>query len=372
MLVRFVIFICILGGALAYLEWAHSPVRYSSDLTRFCQKALVNPSKKDLRAIRIQDKVLICGIARNVAKASSNTIQSIENLGRLFSDYRVIIYENNSTDGTNLIFSDWAKRDERVFFRSEKFSRRRLARMCMMKVLNRTEQIARARNVVLDVIMNPAFDGYKYVIWVDLDFEKPWAIDAIVETIESPKEDWDAVLAYGAYDLFALRSPKWPIGFELIGDRYWDRLNPIWQSFVLDRDGPWEKVYSAFGGIGIYKRESMRGCRYCGTVTPQLEQMVLKWLDQAKQEKNVYLLDEYESLIANTKPVSFSGRFLRNRGNYPKEIGVTLNGGRVVWFSCTSNTTLPWTCEHVCFHAAMAIHGHHRIFINPKLIVELD
>ncbi len=367
MIARFLLLIGIVGFSLFCLEKFLSPIRYASDLDRFYREAHLNLSEK-----APGDKVLICGIARNVAKASLNTMQSIQNLGRCFSDYRVIIYENNSTDGTDRIFAKWAKQDQRIFFLSEKLSVKRLDRLCTMKVRNRIEQIARARNIVLDIAMNPAFDGYKYLIWADLDFQKPWEIDAIVETIVSPKEEWDAVLAYGAYDLFALRSSQWPIGFELLGDLYWKKLQPIWDSFVLKRDGPWEKVYSAFGGIGIYKRESIRGCRYSGIVTPQLEEMVSKWLFRARLEKNVYLLDEYETLVKDVQPISFSGRFLRNRSQYPKQIGIQLHQGKVVWFSCTSNTTLPWTCEHVAFHAAMALNGHDRIFINPKLAVEPD
>ncbi|MBS0604573.1 MAG: hypothetical protein JSS60_05995 [Verrucomicrobia bacterium] len=41
--------------------------------------------------------------------------------------------------------------------------------------------------------------------------------------------------------------------------------------------------------------------------------------------------------------------------------------GRVVWFSCTRKCTLPWTCEHVPFHASMILKGHDRLFINPRL-----
>jgi glycosyltransferase involved in cell wall biosynthesis len=375
---RLFFFLSFFAISLGFLEWVRSPISYSSNRSLFLSQSHKNLStllEDPDRQILSSDKVLICGIGRNVAKASSNTIHSIQTLGRFFSDYRVIIYENNSTDKTREIYSSLAKKDPRVFFLSEKLSRKRLDRFMKMKVRNRTEQIARARNLVLDIAMDPAFHDYKYVIWADLDFETPWKVEEIVKTITEPQEEWDAVLAYGAYDLFALRSAKWPIGFELVGDLYWKKLDPIRKEFVLDsKDGKWERVYSAFGGIGIYKRESMQGCRYSGVVTKSLERSVLKWISKAKEDaknqKEIYLFDEYQNLVAHHKPVLFSGNFLRSRSSYPDEIGIQMHFGNVVWFSCTSNTTLPWTCEHVCFHAEMALRGKDKIFINPRIVVD--
>jgi hypothetical protein len=132
------------------------------------------------------------------------------------------------------------------------------------KVVNRTEAIARARNKVLDIAMEDAYVDFKYVIWVDLDLPRPWDVSNILETILHPEEEWDAVLANGAYDLFALRDPEFPVGFELIGDAFYLYLEQIRSRFILDPNGPWRKVYSAFGGLGIYKRSAIKRCRYSG------------------------------------------------------------------------------------------------------------
>lgn len=320
-----------------------------------------------LNSAQIPDKVLICGVCRNIEKAVPNTIHSATALGVRFADYRVIIYENNSTDRTKELLRAWAKSDPHLILLSENLSKRRLLRQLTMQVSNRTELVARARNKVLDIAMKKKFDDYKYVVWADLDFLEPWDVEAIVDTILHPEQPWDAVFAYGAYDLFALRSPELPIGFELVGALYWDRLDEVRKAFILDPKGPWQKIYSAFGGLGIYKREAIRGCRYAGVVTKDLETATLQWLEKARQKKDVLFLEDYEALLADTKPLYLSHKILSHRSTYPDQIGIQLNKKGITWFSCTPGTTLPWTCEHIPFHASMILRGFDRLFINPKI-----
>lgn len=315
----------------------------------------------------IPDKVLICGIGRKIEKAVPNVIRSATALGSQFADYRVLIYENNSNDKTPDLLKAWAKENPKVIIRSEKLSAKKLKRAMRMGVLNRTEQIARARNIVLDLAMDKKFDDFKYVVWADLDFLDPWDVEGVVDTILHPQQEWDAVFAYGAYDLFALRAPEWPIGFELLGSFYFEHLDRIYKEFTLDRNGPWKKVYSAFGGLAIYRREALRGCRYTGVVTAELEKTVAQWLADSlanAKGKEVCFSKEYEQLLAET-PVYDAP--LGNRSALPDRIGVRLPKGRLVWFSCTSEATLPWVCEHIPLHAAMIAKGHDKLYVNPKL-----
>ena len=55
-----------------------------------------------------QRRVVIAGLARNLAKILPQTIKRIESLGERFADYRVVIYENDSTDRTLEILKSWA------------------------------------------------------------------------------------------------------------------------------------------------------------------------------------------------------------------------------------------------------------------------
>jgi hypothetical protein len=208
----------------------------------------------------IEDKVLICGICRNVEKSIPNDISSIEKLGSHFLDYRVIIYENNSCDRTAELMRNWAQANPRVLFLSENLTKQEALDASPMKVIERLVLIAQARNKVLDVIMREEYEDYKYVILADLDFTDPWDIENIVDTIAHPEHEFDAVFANGKYDLLAFRSKEFPIGYELLGKCYWALINKIKaaDSFnkIFDKNSPWTQVYSAFGGIGIYKKRS--------------------------------------------------------------------------------------------------------------------
>lgn len=236
-----------------------------------------------------------------------------------------------------------------------------------MGVMNRTEAIARARNIVLKVAMGKQFDDYKYVIWADLDFLEPWDIESIVETIFHPEQEWDAVFAYGAYDLFAFRSAECPIGFELLGVSYWEKLDQIRKAFTFNRESPWKKVYSAFGGLAIYKRTALKNCHYSGVITKDLEKLAAVWLEKARGQERICFLKEYEELLKKGMVIDLEGDRLDQRDTLPEQIGVRKPKSKVVWFSCTPNTTLPWTCEHIPLHASMILNGHDKLFINPKI-----
>ncbi len=322
-------------------------------------------------AALIQDKVLICGVCKNVKNAVPNTIQSAKHLGEQFLDYEIVIYENNSTDKTKELFQGWANKDSHVHFISEDLSEKKMAPLFNMKVYNRTEAIARARNKVLDVVMQDKYEDFKYVVWADLDFLEPWSVDQIVETVLHPEQECDAVFANGIYDLFALRDPQFAIGFELIGRKYFQKINEIRSRLTLDPKGAWRKVYSAFGGMAIYKRKALQGCRYSGVVTKDLEKVVTRWLEEARASTEVCLLEDYDHLLSSTRIVNlYLINRVYNRNSLPAKIGMKLNNahgtGKVAWFSCTRKHTLPWTCEHIPLHASMALRGHGKFFINPR------
>ena len=61
-----------------------------------------------------ESTVVICGIARDVSKNVMATLARIERLGKMFLDYRVVIYENDSTDGTDVILKEWESQNYKV------------------------------------------------------------------------------------------------------------------------------------------------------------------------------------------------------------------------------------------------------------------
>ena len=333
-----------------------------------------------LSANVVNEKILICGVAKNVERALPNTIKSIETLGENFLDYTVIIYENNSHDRTKEILNNWQANNPKVIFISENVTSERLRAESAMKLEYRIESIARARNIVLNLAMKSCFDDYAYVIMADLDFSEPWDIANILDTIIHPEQEWDAVFANGSYDLFAFRSPEFPIGYELIGPMYWWKLIEFKQiikdSESFNPSHSWKPVYTAFGGLGIYKRESMRGCHYYSYVTKDLEVVTQKWLERAALDPSTPYLKEYQMLLTSLPIYNLYASYIEGRSQYPNYIGLRLfneyGNGSIVWFSSDGPYTLPMTCEHVTFHATMALNGHDKLYINPRLIRNED
>jgi hypothetical protein len=356
----------------------------TSSSALYAKKKVHVPKKRDKKEEityqSIADKVVICGICRDVEKAIPFTIKNIETLGSFFSDYRVFIYENNSSDKTPNLLKEWTKKNEKVAVTSEVVDDEILSLTCFNKTIQnefyRPERIARARNIVLQQAMNQEFDDFKYVIWLDLDFEHELPFQAIIDTFYAPKE-WDAVFANGVndqgvfYDSYALRDKLLPIGAELIGDQWWKLRGDI--RLVFKPKDPWYPVYSAFGGMGIYKRDAIKGCTYKASVTKDLQtfekQIVYgsDWKDHS--EIQIYLegLKNSPPIIhLPDAPVS-NMEYYRDTRKYGFILGDDTNP--LIYRMNSGVCQYPSICEHVPFHASMILRGHDKLFVNPAIVL---
>jgi hypothetical protein len=290
----------------------------------------------------LESKVIIAGIAKDTAFAVENTIKNIEKLGSHFKEYAVIIYENNSGDATPILYKEWALRNLCVDFTSEILSE-------VQSGGARTEKIARARNKVLDRARTDKYSDFDYFIFADLDFTCPWPIQAILDTIAAPYE-WDCVSANGVrfsgayWDRLAYRGMDYPLGPELLLNEFWDPLFANDDSWFVLNSPEWKPVYSAFGGLAIYKMKSIIPFTYSGVVTEDLElyyKRIISNLSFDNQQLKRYLnLNDIQQEVSSTEiPIVF----------------------RTVWYDYVV------CCEHVTLHASMALNGFGKFYINPHL-----
>jgi len=310
-------------------------------------------------------KIIICGVCKNIEASIPVTTASIDALKERFEDYRIVIYENNSKDKTKDLLKSWSAKDPKILIISETVSHKKMRSMTKTHTCHRTEIIARARNIVLNEIMKSVYDDFSYVIMADLDMD-PWDVQGIVDTINNTTYEWDAVCANGSYDLYAFRNEEYPLGAELLGKKYWSHVSEI--DLRLSKEGDWKRVYSAFGGLAVYKRDAMKGCRYEGVVTPELEAIMARWIEEGLK-KDVFLAKEYKELKETLPIIEIKGAYLKEREKFSEEIGMKLQmpGCKVIWFGSDENTGLPVTCEHVYFHAMMIQNGRNKIYINPNM-----
>jgi len=288
-------------------------------------------------------KILICGICRDIEQYVPWAIQNIEELGERFTDYHVFLYENNSADQTNFLLSEWATHNSRITFVSEVLAESELP-------FHRTERLALARNKVLQMARDERFADFAYLLWADLDFACQWPTDEIVNTIES-SEDWNVVSANGIFregiyrDRLAFRSKDYPLGPEVLGPCFWEDLEKSW--FKLSTEENWLPVYSAFGGLAIYKTKEILPFSYGGLVNDDLFFFYKKILSNL-EKRHKYLQLYFHTIKLYWPASSKKVPLVWNRYPYPTA-------------SC---------CEHVILHAAMAKKGFDKIFVNPNMILE--
>lgn len=318
----------------------------------------------------IPEKVLICGVCKNVEKRLPYTIKIMEEIGSLFEDYRILVYENNSTDKTAEILINWMKSNSKVDAECE------ILNNLHEKVINQKsdhslfhpELIALARNCVLMKAQTEPYKDFNYLIWMDMDFKIPPSYEGFIETFSSKKE-WDAVLAYGVdknekyWDWYAFRDVKYPIGSELLGNHWWYMK----KEFKLPKNGDWYPVYSAFGGCGIYKKSSIENCYYSALPTEDLHQLAQKIIKEGLRTSHPQIL-KYERL---NQAVCSLHTIQKPIPNLPKienpKVGILLPFSNLIWRMNFFVYQYPSVCEHVPFHAAMIARGHSKIFINPRL-----
>lgn len=209
-------------------------------------------------------KVVITGLARNIAPVLGKTMARIERTGQLFKDYRVVVFENDSRDNTADQLKGWSKINNRVNaiceLREDPINPGK-------RCLDRATRMANYRNKYRTFI-HENYSDYDSVIVIDLDLPGGWSYDGIANTFGQETE-WDFVGANGIifkdydgvhgrplyYDAWAFRKyGDWePMLARQVNPLYWPRGEPML------------RVNSCFGGLGIYKLKAMSISSYDGS-----------------------------------------------------------------------------------------------------------
>ena len=200
-----------------------------------------------------------CLLGRDVASGLRKIAAFIDNRGELFADFRVIFIENDSIDETPDLLRQWSDENPRVTVFSETLG---LARWPSIASAERSTQLAALRNRYLDLI--PKLDMVPdYVVVLDADMGR--GISTSGFTSSFGYEDWDVMSSNGIanedehghaefFDAWAFRE------HGPVERRSFREINAL--SF---RPGmPPVPVWSAFGGMAIYRGACLQGLRYGG------------------------------------------------------------------------------------------------------------
>jgi|GEM_PF-373730 len=222
-----------------------------------------------------EQEVVICGLARDIMQALPRTIARIERLGEKFKDYKVVIFENDSTDGTREMLQYWEKVNPKVAVLSEELNAEKWG---PVQDLERMAQMAAYRNRYLQHIRKQQYK-FDYLIVFDLDIPLGFSYDGVAHSFGF--DNWDVMGANGIlvppygdpipnpifYDAFAFR-PK--------GDKPAKSLKEI-NALQFQRGEELVPVGSVFGGLTIYRASGiLAGAQYSGEDCEHV--MLHQWL----------------------------------------------------------------------------------------------
>lgn len=220
-----------------------------------------------------ESTIILCSIVRNAEKGVRRNIPIISELLMHAKDYRVFVYENDSVDGTKDLLLQWHQKDPLKIHISLNNcdSAKTIPSNKLTKGVNpffshrRIDKMAMLRNTYMEYIEKQKWEA-DYLIVVDLDVARI-CLDGILSSFES-KLEWDAVTALGYsigpnlkrryHDTYAL---------TLYGEEMFPQTEQKVRSLaglysVLNGYGAWMRVFSAFGGLTIYRYDAVKGIRY--------------------------------------------------------------------------------------------------------------
>ena len=156
--------------------------------------------------------VVIAGCGKNIQPYIDDVFNNIYRIAGLFWDYKIVLFENDSTDKTLEMLSQRATIDPNITLIIEKDIPIPVGGLGAIR-------IAYCRNKLLQKI-DASFTDYDYMIMMDLDDScaSPMNIDTFTTIFEN--KEWGSVSFNRAwyYDLWALRYPyftkNW-MNFEL-------------------------------------------------------------------------------------------------------------------------------------------------------------
>ena len=301
----------------SFLEILHPD--WFKDVTQFpvqdfkCQKNCDDYNTKVKTGYQtMKNKTLVIGgLCRNIADKIEILQKRVEHLGSFYKDYRCIIFENDSTDGTrNLLKNSCSKNNKIILMDCPEAPECKFNEIGAthhgMRSQERMKKMAFYRNRVLDYIKNN-YNYFDCVAFMDYDIQGPINSDGVAHSFGSYNE-WDSISAYGISSIALTLGSQFyydSLAYKDIDNKYNLSENildiiPLSLSLRNYKIGDKSfKVKSGFCGLAFYK---------------------------------MYVFNDSRNINYNPKD-----------NNY--------------------------ICEHIILHNNMIENGYDKIFINPNMVL---
>jgi len=226
--------------------------------------------KQGLAKMR-QSDVTICSIVRDCNKNLVRNVRVIEKLRCLFKTSHVIVIENDSVDGTKDTLENWKNNYENIIINVDNYNTSTIPDEQLNGVnkyysFYRISKLAEYRNKYLRLLNSNAKYNTDFVVVVDLDVAK-LNINGVIHSF-GLSDEWDVICSNGYsytpilkkryYDSYALVE----LGKENENQTETSIANnrSIWS--FLKKGLPLIPVYSAYGGLAIYKHDVIKNKEY--------------------------------------------------------------------------------------------------------------
>jgi hypothetical protein len=248
-------------------------------------------------------RVVICSLARNSSKYIENSKIFFEYIGNLFSDYRIVLFENDSEDNTREILKEWALNNKRITLLDcydtfgVKDCKLNIKKSYEIGVLSkkRIEKMVMYREQYLNYVKQN-YSNYEYMMVIDFDLNGNINIDGLIDTLNL-SDEWDAVFINGrtpvpgtlglstiAYDNIAYVDYE---NGEYSSEEY-NISKLLYNNFRMEElinknKDKMFRVKSAFNGIGIYKIKSIIDLSYNGETNCEHTNLAKSMIEKGKK-----------------------------------------------------------------------------------------
>lgn len=285
----------------------------------------------------MKHSLAILAIVKNCEKTLYKNVKKISKLCSEFSSVKMFVFENNSTDNTKEILKKCKEDFDFFNFWAFDYSEEELHQIAptlhVKGKLCRIELITHARNFLLDRLKEES-NNFDYTLVIDIDafYFNVKKLPKIIKKYS----DFDCISVNGLTkrlryrDAFAFRSKDFPFGPEFFNDYWWSTLVFKMQRRYFGNN--LIPVFSAFGGMAIYKTQSYISSSYACHPTKE-------YLAIQKQIYESVNIQDKEKITDISKPLPNT--------NFNSDI----------------------ICEHVPLHYKMIFNGFDKIYMLPSWIM---
>lgn len=270
-------------------------------------------------SIASSKNVIITGLCRNIMPVLKHAVARLRKTGELFNDYRILIYENDSSDGTSEALRKYFQKDNKTTVVQEITGAPMFGKT---RELNRPRYLAGLRNISFEgVRLLNKFFPVDYIIVVDLDLEGGWSYDGICHSFSY--NNWSAITANGLEYVDATYvgtdgttfSEYKPLFYDTWAWRCIDtKMTEVPESAEINelrfnRGDEIVEVNSNFNGLGIYKYEEAIDCKF-DAIPTESGDVVNEWAyfhnEMKKRGSKIFM---NPSMITLYTPTIYSGKY---------------------------------------------------------------